>query len=417
MTDEIPSRLQPLRVASVIGTTNAGGVGSVCRYAAIELARITNWDVTLVRLHDSDCTAPRDPSGFQSVCLGYTGSCSLGFLEWLKDNPQDVIITSDVSTIESSFPFFAGEICHIIQIHDSLKRYREVAVRNSRWVNGVTCVGKHIEDRLFHQLKETGFCGLLGTVHNGANFPPYIRKARSRDQPMRLLFMGRLDPIKGVFYIVSLLDELRRIDIPTVVTIVGGESATLTWQLRKKDLLDQVVFTGRIPHEECYDLASKSDVFLMLSRKEPFGMVTIEAMSMGCLPIGYNTPSGTTEIIEDGVNGILVPLGRITEAAQRIGELHRDRSKLDLMSKNAVSRAREDFSANTMALNLVQFIEETVLHSRKYPAQRISGLPKQQPKSRLNRASMYQRLPLSVRERIRALIGSHPRFCYWYLNR
>jgi glycosyltransferase involved in cell wall biosynthesis len=53
---------------------------------------------------------------------------------------------------------------------------------------------------------------------------------------------------------------------------------------------------GRVPHEDCNKLAAQADVFLMLSREEPFGIVAIEALSMACMPIAYDVGSGPAEI-------------------------------------------------------------------------------------------------------------------------
>src|ERR1035441_7179874 len=140
--------------------------------------------------------------------------------------------------------------------------------------------------------------------------------------------MGRGEALEGVFDFVPLLERLKKDGVPVSLNIVGGNNETLRRQFQSKGLAELVIWTGRVPHDQCYDIAAKSDVLLMTSRKEPFGMVTIEAMSMGCVPIAYDIPSGSTEIIEHGKSGLLVPLGNIRAWANQIRNLYYDRNRL-----------------------------------------------------------------------------------------
>ena len=157
------------RVVSVLASLTAGGIGPVCRYAAEGLAKQTNWQVTLLCLHDPVGESTDETSGLRIVRLGLNGNCARQFLQWLAENPQDIVITSDVCHIEAGFPFIPKETLHLIQVHDSLRRYRDVAVRNHAWVDGIVCVARHIEVSLRASLQPAGFQGLLTTVHNGAD--------------------------------------------------------------------------------------------------------------------------------------------------------------------------------------------------------------------------------------------------------
>lgn len=405
-----------LRVASVIPSINAGGVGSVCRYAAAGIARSGEWQVTLVCLHDPVGESIDPESGLRMVGLGLEEDCPRGFLQWLAANPQELIITSDVSRIEPAFRFLPPSTRHVIQIHDSVRRYREVAVRHAAWVDGVTCVGRHIEAPLRHSLDAVGYSGLLRTVHNGANFPP-ARERPPYSGPLRLLFMGSVTAPKGVFDLVPLLQALRKLDVPVSLKIVGGENDSLHRRFEREDLADMVQWTGRVPHEKCYDIAAESDIFMMTSRKEPFGMVTVEAMGMGCVPIAYDTPSGSTEIIEHGKNGLLVPLGDFREWAVQIQALHADRARLGSLSAGAMERARTNFNAEVMCANLSGFLRDVMEHAVQQPALREAGMPAEEPVIHAAPARGYQRLPAGLREWIRNSICARPRLSYWLLNR
>ena len=59
-------------------------------------------------------------------------------------------------------------------------------------------------------------------------------------------------------------------------------------------------------------------------------------MSMGCVPMAYDVPSGSTEIIGHGKSGLLVPLGDIRAWAEHIRKLHHNRELLNELSKGAI---------------------------------------------------------------------------------
>ncbi len=405
-----------MRIASVIASLNAGGIGPVCRYGAEGMARLTDWQVTLLALHDPVSDRIDLATGVRLVGLGLDGNCARLFLQWLAANPQDLIITSDVCRIEPAFRFLPPATRHLVQIHDSGRRYREVAVRHASWIEGVTCVGRHIEAPLRRSLDEVGFKGILRTVHNGANFPPVPSRTLNQG-PLRLLFMGGLTALKGVFDLVPLLQRLKKIGVPVTLNIVGGENATLRRRFQRQGLADLVTWTGRVSHEQCYAIAAGSDLLLMPTRKESFGMVTIEAMSMGCVPMAYDIPSGSTEIIEHGKCGLLVPLGDFRAWAEHIRKLHLDRQRLAELANGAMARARGDFNAATMAQNLVALINDMMAHAERQPAQRQEGLPAAEPVTSPGAARGYQKLPAGLREWIRNHAHAHPRFSHWLLNR
>jgi hypothetical protein len=177
-----------------------------------------------------------------------------------------------------------------------------------------------------------------------------------------------------------------------------------------------VIWTGRVPHERCYDIAAESDIFLMASRKEPFGMVTIEAMSMGCVPVAYDVLSGSTEIIEPGKSGLLVPLGDIRTWANEIRSLHLDRKRLAELSAGAISRARTHFNADVMAQNMAQFITDVTARAENHPAKRESGMPPETPPIYVPRPRGYQRLPEGLRVWIRNRVCASPKLSHWLLS-
>lgn len=404
-----------LQVAWVIPTLGAGGIGPACRYAAEGVAKSANCQTTVVILHEPRKAYTDEATGVDYVALGLEEDAPQGFLQWLKTNPQDVIITNDVSRIESSFPYLPSSVIHIVQIHDSRASYQEVAVRCSPYIDGVLCVGHHIETQLSEKLAKVGFQGMLGTVPNGASFPPSPCRNQASG-PLRLLFMGSLDPlIKGVYDLVPILDRTVKAGVPAKLVIAGGYDDSLATRFKRRKLDQFVTWLGRVPHRECYQLAAQSDIFLMTSRRESFGMVTIEAMSMGCVPLAYDILSGSREIIEHNKSGYLLPLGDFDAWAATIKLLNDDPVRLLRLSRQAMTRAREDFNYGRQATQLIDYLSKVKANFKLYPSERKLGYP--EASGQITNQSIYHKLPLSFRKWIRNTIGSSPRLSYWLINR
>lgn len=419
----LPNR--PLRVASVIPSLVSGGIGPVCAYAARSLASRTQWDVTLACLHDSDSSRGEEEvnGSYRQVNLGLEEDCARGFHRWLQQNPQDLVITSDVSHIQPAFPYFPVDTKHIIQLHDSGRRYRAVAIDTAPFVDGVMCVAEHIEKKIKKELDGVAYTGLLRTVHNGASFPPWgTRVPRTTGDPFRLLFMGRLEPLKGIADIAPILRELKKRNVPALLTIVGsedapGEEEIIRQQIQAAGCSKMVSWKGRVPHQECYELAGASDALLMLSRKEPFGMVTIEAMSMGCIPLAYDVLSGSREILVHEKSGFLEPLGDYKSVAKRVEQLYRNPLLLEEMSASAAERARTEFNADKMAAHTASFVAEVMSKADRSSSRRKPGLPPPAGPKAAHKLKGYRSLPIGFRRRVRRLIGAHPKLCHWLLNR
>lgn len=399
------------RVAWVVHRFTSGGIGPVCIYAARELARQFGWQTTVVGLHEP-VDWESDPIGHARMTpLALPEQDTSGFLEWLRANPQDIIITNDVDTLSGFMPYLPLETAHVIQVHDSGARYIASTARNTAFADAVICVAEHFVPKVRNAVKSSGFAGPVRAIHNGADFPTVPARTHHH-RPLRLLYMGRMDPlVKGTFDLAGILAAVVDLGIECSLTIAGGECGRLKTRMKNRGLAERVEWLGRIPHAECYTLAATSDVFMMTSRKEPFGMVTIEAMAMGCVPIAWDIDSGTREIVIDGECGLLVPIGSARRFAKAIAGLDRDRHLLNRMSNAASERARSRFSASHMASELENFLMKSPRNPSRVartgiPSPVASSPPRQAAATRSD----------GLRALARAFLEDHPRAATWALK-
>lgn len=401
----------------VIASRTAGGIATVVQGMATELAGSEKYRVTLMCLHDQPQQVEWATHGPRIISMGWHGACAENFLDWLDDNRFDVIVTNDVSKVEGAFPYIEASTKHLAYLHDSQRRYREAILKNARWIDGVVAVADYIAQMLRPRLEAEGFPGLIEVIHNGAKFPPLLAMQK-RNKEIRLLFMGSMDAIKGVQDLPPILGQLKKRNVSFTLDIVGGHSADIKHKLEKIGVAERVTWHGRVQNEECYEIASRADIFLMLSRREPFGMVTIEAMSMGCPVIGYDTPSGTSEIVIHGENGFLVPLMDYAGVSEMISHLASNQELLAKMSRSAASRARSEFDSSSMGKKLDRVLCN-ILHS-KQKSERRRGRPSSVSGSEVRSVGpmrIYHQLPVSLRLVIRRLAYSNARIARWLSTR
>ena len=103
------------------------------------------------------------------------------------------------------------------------------------------------------------------------------------------------------------------------LTIVGEGAMKNALESRIAELgaKGRIMLSGRLPRQEIIPILDRSDVFILISRDEVFGLVYIEAMSRGCIVIA-SRGEGMEGVIENGVNGFLCGAGDATELAKTI---------------------------------------------------------------------------------------------------
>ncbi len=150
------------------------------------------------------------------------------------------------------------------------------------------------------------------------------------DGTLSLLFVGRLDPTKGLDTAIQALALLRHgPGSPNIRLVVAGEGVPFYVQglhalARQLGVADSISWLGRQPKEALPSLYRSADVFLFTSVwPEPFGRVIVEAMASGTAVVGA-AAGGAAEIIRDGLNGLACTPGDAAELAAQTGRLLSD---------------------------------------------------------------------------------------------
>lgn len=159
-----------------------------------------------------------------------------------------------------------------------------------------------------------------------------------------VIHVSNFRPVKRVQDVVETFAKIST-TMPAKLLLVGdGPEITRVCKLVREFGLDgQVIFLGK--QENLDELYSISDLMLLLSEKESFGLVALEAMACGVPCIGTNV-GGLPEVVEHGVTGFICEVGDIEDISTKAVALLKDKELHQQFTYQAVETVRSKFNAD-----------------------------------------------------------------------
>jgi glycosyltransferase involved in cell wall biosynthesis len=150
---------------------------------------------------------------------------------------------------------------------------------------------------------------------------------------LRVLFVGALTQAKGLSY---LFEAVTRLQQHVDLTLIGQR---VSEGIPAQSILDRHRWIPSLPHDQLLAEMSAHDVLVLPSLHEGFGLVILEAMAQGT-PAITTAHTGGADVIDDGVDGFIVPIRSSEAIAQKLESLLQDRQSLAAMSEAAQNKAR-----------------------------------------------------------------------------
>ena len=176
-----------------------------------------------------------------------------------------------------------------------------------------------------------------------------------------LIHVSNFRKVKRVMDVVDTFHKVNKeIDSKLLLVGDGPEMGRIVQQVRELELEEHVMFLGK--RDNLSELYSLSDVKLLLSEKEAFGLVLLEAMACGVPGVGSSV-GGIPEIINHGENGYLVDLGDTEQAAKYIIGMFSDNELHEQLKQAALRTAKERFHSEQI-LQQYEEIYESLLDRR-----------------------------------------------------
>ncbi|QDY46696.1 N-acetyl-alpha-D-glucosaminyl L-malate synthase BshA [Planococcus glaciei] len=158
-----------------------------------------------------------------------------------------------------------------------------------------------------------------------------------------LIHVSNFRNVKRVPDIIETFHRVQK-HVPSKLLLVGDgpEMGRTVQQVKELGLEQHVLFLGK--RDNLSELYNISDIKLLMSEKEAFGLVLLEAMACGVPCIGTNI-GGIPEIIESGKNGYLVGLGDIEDAASRAIGILTDAKQHETLKKGSLETVEQHFNS------------------------------------------------------------------------
>lgn len=174
------------------------------------------------------------------------------------------------------------------------------------------------------------------------------------DNPV-VFTLGGHKPHKGIEFLIKAVPLVLK-EVPNAIFVIGGDGELRSYHeslVRELGVSGNVLFTGRIPRNEVPYFYASSDVFVIPSVIEAFGLVTIEAMACGKPVVGTDV-GGISDIIGDGLNGFLVKPRDPDALARKIILLLSDSKLREKMGKAGREMVEKKFNIEKRAERIIK---------------------------------------------------------------
>ncbi|MBN2084377.1 MAG: glycosyltransferase family 4 protein [Anaerolineales bacterium] len=186
----------------------------------------------------------------------------------------------------------------------------------------------------------------IEVVYNALEAPPETEAARVPPfAGATLITVARLVPWKGIDTLVEV--TAKRDDWRLLVIGDGPERRNLESLAVRLGVPERVIFTGGVPRKQVFAFMKAADVFVLNSLYEGLPHIILEAFAAG-VPVVAASAGGTNEVVEDGVNGLLVPIRRMDLLAAAINRLVSEPGLRAVLTDGAQRTLRGKFQWETM---------------------------------------------------------------------
>ena len=280
----------------------------------------------------------------------------------LRDTPYDVLLQDELNhpslyginrRLRGQVPYPIVSIVHHLRIserHPFPLRwvYRIIERRYLRTVDGFIFNSRTTRSAVADAIGDVG--PSVVAYPAGDRFatgltPRQIASRTRQPRPLQIVFLGSIIPRKGLHTLLAAManlpDDYARLTAIGRLDVNRHYVRSIRRQINRLALEPRVSLTGALPDDTAVEYLAHSDVMVVPSTYEGFGIVYVEGMAFG-LPAIATTAGAAHEIIAESGAGYLVPPDAPGALAARLADLHENRERLVAMSL----AARERFEAH-----------------------------------------------------------------------
>lgn len=221
------------------------------------------------------------------------------------------------------------------------KTYSPVVTFSMNESAALTAVSKNLRDETYKNFKiekeiEVIYNFVDAKRFNKKPLTPF-RQVIAPNNERILLHASNFRKVKRVVDVVGIFEKVNKV-IPSKLLFVGDgpDRSHIEGLSRKSESHADIIFLGK--QEEMEEILAISDLFILPSENESFGLVALEAMAAE-VPVISTNVGGLPEININGVTGFLSNVGDIDDMSKNIIKIISDEKAFEIMKKNALQQA------------------------------------------------------------------------------
>ncbi|WP_424597126.1 glycosyltransferase [Caldisericum exile] len=358
-----------MKILNLIDSLYAGGAESLLKNFVIEAKNYPNFKIDVCTLYSRN-VYKEDllKNGINlydlSLPFKYDFSGIFKLVKLIRENSYDIVhvhlFPADLFGALASL-FVDKKTKFIFSEHSiynrrrNFKLYKPIDIFVYSRYKRIVCVSNLVKEELINYIPR-----LVSKVIVIKNAIPVDDIKEDIQKIYDVLFVGRLEKEKGVDILIKAVYEIQsKQSLNLKVALVGDGSLKSEYKKLVKylSLEDNIKFLGI--RRDVEKLMRLSKIFVLPSRYEGLPMVILEAMA-NRIPIIATKVGGIPEVIEDGIEGLLVEPESKDELTKKILYLLNNPSLREQLSKNAFEKVKSEYSIQSYTQRMLKLYEEVL---------------------------------------------------------
>jgi len=244
-----------------------------------------------------------------------------------------------------------GTDSYLVGLHPSYKEVTQFSMQQS---DALTAVSKYLKERT---LAEFDVSREIRVIPNFVD-PQRFRKLEKNREQKTVCHSSNFRPIKRIPDIIKAFKIiLKEIDCRLFLIGNGPERSKAEKMAKNLGISESVEFLGNV--KKVQEILGKSDLFLLPSENESFGLAALEAMSCE-VPVVASNVGGLKELISHGADGYLIRVGDVEALAQYSLNILQDPKLQEKFGRNARQKVLEKYTPDKIVPNYEDLYEQTL---------------------------------------------------------
>jgi glycosyltransferase involved in cell wall biosynthesis len=321
----------------------------ICRIIAgiAKHAQSSGYEISALFLGEGPLIAAMRDAGIPASAVSWTANRrdlagAWRVWRWFREHPAEIVHMHHGGLSVRTVCRFAGVDAIVQHLHGRILEPSgdSIAGMNLRGLDAIIACSQAVADCVPGRHADVIRAG----IETGSRPPAAVAPTG----PLKLGVLARLIPLKNIESVIDATARLAAmgIEIRTEIAGIGPSESGLRDLAVSLGVSERVRFLGW--RKDVDRLLASWDLLVIPSLEEAFPLSALEAMA-AARPVVASRVGGLSELVLDGVNGILVPPGDTDALVHAIAGLAKDRKRMTLMGNEGWERARSHFSVELMA--------------------------------------------------------------------